>query len=127
MTESKGKIVDAYAEWDDPDAFRVFLVREDEHGNADLDNAKPMEAVHDFGDECATVEGRLYRAAFVRCARDFAGRPVDRVLGWSKEAPAKRVAKAVKSELARIENGEPGPSAQAVRLAIMLLPRKGGK
>ena len=27
-----GKIVQAFAEWDDPDAFRVFLVREDENG-----------------------------------------------------------------------------------------------
>lgn len=127
--DTKGKIVDAYAEWDDPHAFRVFLVREGEDGQPDLDNAKPMEAVHDFGDECESIEGRLYRAAFVKCAKDFVGVTALRgPIGWPKEGPAKRVAKAVKAELARIEKGEPCPTKGAVQLATMLVPkRKGGR
>lgn len=124
MSDSKGKIVDAYAEWDDPHAFRVFLVREDQDGHPDLDNAKPMESKIETGDVCATVEGRLYRAAMIRCTKDFVG-VRDKVLGWPKKAPAERVAKAVSRELDRIAKGEPCPTAAALQLVLMLLPRGG--
>ncbi len=112
------KVVDVYADWDDPYAFRVFLAYET--GDGDIDY-RPMRAEH-FGDSVAV---RLYRAVMRDCARDLAKRTVsNEPLGWPTEAPAKRVAKAVKEELARIEKGEPGPSDMAIQMALAMLPKR---
>jgi hypothetical protein len=123
-SDSNGKIVDAYVEWDDRgNAFRIYLAREEpELGEDDIysePEPEPMEAVHDdLGTE--TVEGRLYKAAFCRCPKDVGYMLAnDRVLGWPKEAPAKRVADAVKKELAKIEAGEPGPTDLAIQVAVI--------
>lgn len=125
-SETNGKIVDAYVEWDDPRAFRVYLIREVTRNDGDgpcldLDDGTPMESVM-TGDG---VEARLYRAAFLHATKDVARLDAcDRVLGWATEAPAKRVAKAVKVELARIEKGEPAPSIEAIQIAIASLPKR---
>ncbi len=108
----KGKIVDVYHEWDDPHAFRVFLVRE-----GGPEEGEPMEAVY-LGD---SIECRLFRAAFVKCYRDLGKQDaIDRVLGFEKEAAAKRVAAAVKAELKRIEKGEPAMTQQDVAWAVQI-------
>jgi hypothetical protein len=123
---AKGKIIDAFAEWDDPHAFRVFLVREEPDDESELEDPQPMEAVFGLDSWDDPIEARLYKAAFVACWKDLAGRPaVDRVLGFEKEAAAKRVAKAVKAELKRIEKGEPGPTDEAVSLTAQMLRKKG--
>lgn len=116
------KIVEAFAEWDDPHAFRVFLAREDADGFPDMDSATPMESVLDT--ETETVEGRLYRAVILACARDIAHQQYERVLGWPTEAPAKRAAKAVNAELARIAKGEPGPSTVAIQFALAAVSKR---
>ena len=109
------KIVDAFAEWDDPDAFRVYLVREGEEGNLDL--AKPMEAVIVDG---GAVECRLYKAVFCANPKDFRRQDHERLLGFNREAPAKRAAKAVKRELAKTAKGEPGPDSFTMQIAVLL-------
>lgn len=120
MVSDKRKIVDAFAEWDDPHAFRVYLLRDGD----DIDAALPMEAVHEVLGADALL-ARLYKAAFVANAKDFAGRDaIDRVLGWPTKAPAERCVKAVKRELRRLEEGKPGPSNEAIQIALMLLPKK---
>jgi hypothetical protein len=60
-------IIDAYAEWDDPHAFRVYLVEEyDEFEN------KPLKASYTEND----THGRLFRACFLANPKDFAGQTV---------------------------------------------------
>jgi hypothetical protein len=113
-------IVDVYHEWDDPHAFRVYLVRE-----GGPEEGEPMEAVY-AGD---SVECRLFRAAFVKCHKDLGPQDAcDRVLGFEKEAAAKRVAAAVKKELKAIEKGAPAMSDEqfslAVQIAKMLAPKR---
>ena len=129
-TNEPGPIVDAYAGWDDSgSAFRVYLVREDTEDGAtfaNLDHARPMRAVHGVDPLDDAVEARLYKAAFLRCAKDIAHLSAGtRELGWDREPPAKRVAAAVKKELAAIAKGKPGPTDDAIRLVLALLPRKG--
>lgn len=81
--------VDACAEWDDPEAFRVYLLQD---GDAE---PVALKKIHSG----TTTMARLYRAAFAANARDFVGIPAQgRDLGWSKEAPAKRAAKACRAE-----------------------------
>ncbi len=118
---SDEKIVDVYADWDDPHAFRVFLAYETS-GEGDIEY-RPMRAEHFDG-----IEARLYRAAFRDCAKDVANQPVQQgPLGWATEAPAQRVAKAVKKELDRIEKAQPGPSDAAIQMALMLVPKRKAK
>jgi hypothetical protein len=119
------KIVEAFAEWDDPDAFRVFLVREvDGEDGIERDDGTPMEAVY-TGD---SVEQRLFFAAMGACPKDFVGRDAGREIGWPKEAPAKRVAKAVNAELKRIEKGDPPPDPHAVSMGLQIAKiMKGGR
>lgn len=114
----KGKIVDAFAEWDDRDqTFRVYLVREepDRDDETSPEEPQPMEAAILDG----SVEARLHKAAFVRCWRDFTG-DHERVLGFAKRTSAERVAKAVKAELKRIEKGDPGPTDHEVHMTAQL-------
>lgn len=113
-------VVDAYAEWDDPHAFRVFLMFSD-------DTTEPVEAeYHHFGEW--TLNQRLFAAMMRDNPKDFIGRPADREIGWGKEPPAKRAAKAVKKELARIAKGEPPPDMQRInmglQIAAMMRPKK---
>lgn len=103
--------IDAFAEWDDPHAFRVYL-------STDIDE-DPIPMCAEYSG--TSVEARLYRAAFVACPKDLgsltsAGGP----LGWPKAAPAKRVAAAVRKELGRIKRGLPGVSNDAIKLAMLM-------
>jgi hypothetical protein len=116
MSEPKGRIVDAFAEWDDPHAFRVFLIREKD---GEQDDGAPMEAVHGVDPLDDPIEARLYKAAFCAHPKDFRGE-YDRVLGFKTRTPAERAAKAVKKELKRIEKGEPGPDNLSMQLACMI-------
>lgn len=125
---SKGKIVDAYAEWDDrAERFRVYLVREvertdDEQTFTDRDDGEPMASVLIGGE----IECRLYRAIICAHPKDFGGAH-ERLVGFagkSGRAKAERAAKAVKAELLKIERGEPGPSDMACQIAGILMPRK---
>ncbi len=111
-TGAERKIVDAYAEWDDPDAFRVFLMY-------DNDDTEPVEAEYwHFGEW--TLNQRLFYAMVRDNPKDFVGRPADREIGWLKEPPAKRAAKAVNKELARIAKGEPPPDLQTVNMGLQI-------
>lgn len=117
--EESEPVTDAYAEWDDPNAFRVYLVRDD-------DTAKPMKA--HYRDD-GTVEARLYRAAFLKCPKDFINTEISvGAVGWPTAASAKRVAKAVNAELKRIAKGEPGPTdadiSFAAQIARIMKPKK---
>lgn len=118
------EVVSAYAEWDDPDAFRVFLMYSD-------DSVEAVEAEYHVGGEW-TLNQRLYYAMVRDNPKDFVGRPADRgEIGWDKEPPAKRAAKAVNAELKRIAKGEPPPDPQEVTLwlqaATMMMPRKAAR
>lgn len=122
------KYTDAIAEWDDrARLFRVYLMPElmpEVAGDAEHDpEPKPLEAVHFESD--GDTECRLYKAAFCACPRDIGRLSAGREIGWEKEAPAKRVAKAVKRELKRIDKGMPGPDATALQIAILLAKPKG--
>lgn len=116
------KIVEAYAEWDDPDAFRVFLRYESKDGLRE--ETVPLEAEYMPN---GTVEQRLYYAAVYANPGDFVGRPADREIGWEKEPPAKRAAKACNAELKRIAKGEAPPDPQAVSLGLQLAAVMKGK
>lgn len=113
-------IISAYHEWDDPHAFRVYLVRE---GGPDA--GEPMEAVY-TGD---SVECRLFRAAFLKCYKDLAHQEVgEPVLGFQKEAAAKRVAKAVNAEIKRIKKGEPPMTDEQFAIGLQIAKlMNGGK
>ena len=115
------RYIDAQAQWDDRDqVFRVFLTPESTCKDPDPETV-PLQQVYAPGYGASELMCRLYRAAFVRCPKDI-GRLAaqDAVLGFSEAAAAKRVAKAVKKELAAIDTGQPAPSDDAVRLAIAL-------
>jgi hypothetical protein len=117
----QAKITDAYAEWDDrAGKFRVYLERED---GSDPEPLRPLMGVDPLDDK---TEARLYRAAFVACPRDIGPLTTGRGegLGWEKEAPAKRVANAVKKELAAMAKGKPGPSDMAIQIALVMVPKK---
>lgn len=129
MSETNGATqsvpyTDAFAEWDDAaHLFRVYLVPvvpEDDDDFDPIEQAKPMEPEY-IG---ASFETRLHRATFIACPKDIGALKVGDPLGWPKEAPAKRVAKAVKAEIARAVKGEPGPDdatvAWAAQIAKML-------
>ncbi len=108
------KITDVYVEWDDPRAFRVYLVRA-----GGEDDARPMRNVGHA--QRGSVEERLVRAAFVKNPKDFMSIPMhEQSLGWSKKGPAERAAKAVKTELVRIERGEPEVDDATVNMAAQL-------
>lgn len=111
-------MLQAVAEWDDrAQLYRVFVERED------ADEFEPMTAVHDFdGDDKQTPEGRIYRAAFVKCPKDFRGLTVGDPIGWPKKAPADRVARAVNAEIKRMHKGLPGPTSDVVRLVLAFTP-----
>ena len=112
------QIIDAIAEWDDRgQTFRVYLTREGQ------DESQPMEAR--LTEE--TIESRLYRAAFMKCYKDFLDKPHERVLGFEKEAAAKRVAKAVNAELKRVAKGEPGPTLHQVSMTAQIAGIMSGK
>lgn len=122
MSTEPATYADAYHEWDGRnDVFRVYLVH-----NQNVDpwsEDKPMAAVHFPSD--GDTECRLYKAAFLRCAKDIARLPAQcGPLGFAKEAAAKRVASAVKKELAAIRAGKPGPSDDAIRIVLAMLPRR---
>ena len=110
------KVVDVCVEWDDPKAYRVFLLREGD----DWDNASPLEAAYGSDSLDDPLMVRLYQAAYCDNPKDFAGRDVRHDLGWEKDAPAKRAAKAVKKELKRIEAGEPGPTREQIAWAAQI-------
>lgn len=121
--ENHGKITDVYVEWDDPHAFRVFLVRD-----GDMDHAEPMSGAGHV--ERGSVEERLFRAAFVKTPKDFMDQPAcEKSLGWPKKGPADRVLKAVRAELVRIDRGEPavddGTVSMAAQIAKILYSKKG--
>lgn len=127
--------VDAYAEWDDPHAFRVFLVLGDQHPGLDPIDCDDEDCLccHESvampafgGTDDGTIESRLYRAAFVACPKDIAKLTVDRrALDFATKPPAERVARAVKKELAAIAAGKPGPTDFAIQVALLRVPRKG--
>ncbi len=107
---SERRYTDAIVEWDDPEAFRVYLIPEDGEPVA-------LEKVH-MG---ATTMARLYRATFAANARDFVDMPAQgRDLGWPKEAPAKRAAKACRAELKRIAEGLPGVDDATLGMAAQI-------
>jgi len=119
IKEDASKINGVFAEWDDPKAFRVYLISED-------GESEPLRAA--FMDE--SLHCRLFQACFLANPKDFAGQSVeDRLVGWSKEAPAKRAVKAVQKELKKIAKGEPGPTREqvsfAAQLALILKKPKG--
>lgn len=122
MSTEPATYTDAYHEWDDRnDVFRVYLVPVD--GGEDQPEHKAMAAVHFPSD--GDTECRLYKAAFLRCAKDIARLPAQGgPLGFEKEAAAKRVASAVQKELAAIRVGKPGPSDDAIRIVLAMLPRR---
>lgn len=122
MSTEPATYTDAYPEWDDRnDVFRVYLVPVD--AGEDQPEHKAMTAVHFPSD--GETEYRLYKAAFLRCAKDIARLPArGPELGFAKEAAAKRVASAVKKELAAIRAGKPGPSDDAIRIVLAMLPRR---
>ena len=123
------KIVEAFAEWDDPDAFRVFLRYEgEENEDGDIrEETVPLEADYSASGEMA-IEQRLYWATMYANPKDFVGRVVDRDLGWERKPPAERAAKACNAELERIAKGEPQPdrskTAMDVQIATLMMPRK---
>ena len=103
-------IVDVHAGWDDRDqTFRVYLMREGD------DEGQPLQAAITDG----SLDARLYRAAFAANARDFTGAH-ERVVGFEKEAAAKRCAKAVKAELKAIANGKPPVSDHTLSMAAQI-------
>jgi hypothetical protein len=112
-------IEDVYAEWDDPDAFRVFLMYSD-------NTTEPIKAEYHHADEW-TLNQRLFAAMIHDNPKDFVGQKAGEI-GWERRPPAVRAAKAVKKELARIAKGEPPPDMQKVSLglqiATMMMPRK---
>lgn len=112
------KIVDAVVAWDDPHAWRVYLVRE---GDENLDLAQPMDTVIADG---GAVECRLYKAVFCANPKDFRNQEHERLLGFETEAPARRAAKVVKKELARIAKGEPEPDTFAIQVALLFARSK---
>ena len=122
---SEPKIEDAFAEWDDKrQLFRVFLTKAvvecpEECGFCEGCNPEQdlfLEPEH-FPETATMV--RLYRAAFCANPKDFRDQLVREPIGWAKRAPAERAAKAVQRELARIEDGSPGPTNEAVRMALI--------
>lgn len=103
-------IVDAVAEWDYRDqTFRVYLMREGD------DEGQPLQAAITDG----SLDTRLYRAALCANAKDFTGAH-ERVVGFEKEAAARRCAKAVKVELKRIAKGEPPVSDHTLSMAAQI-------
>ncbi len=117
------EVVNACAEWDDPHAFRVFLMYSD-------DTSEVVEAEYHHSGEW-TLNQRLFYAMQYDNPKDFVGREVDRDLGWDKEPPAKRAAKAANKELKRIAKGEPPPDKQKTALGLqimaMMMPRKAAR
>lgn len=115
--------VNAYAEWDDPDAFRVFLMYSD-------DTSEPVEAEYHTQGEW-TLNQRLYYAMVLANPRDFVGKPTSREIGWPTKPPAERAAKAANKELKRIAKGEPPPdpiaTADGLRFATIAMPRKAAR
>jgi hypothetical protein len=111
---------EAYAEWDDrAKLFRVYLIPAAPEGNDDFDeiaNTKPMESMF-TGD---SMEARLYRAAFCACPKDFGTFKIGEPVGWTTEAPAKRVAKAVTKEIANAKAGKPAPTDEQVSFVAQL-------
>ncbi len=114
---STAKVVGAYAEWDDPTCFRVYLVRDDDS------DPEPLRSGL-FG---AGEHVRLYRAAIAANARDFTQDARERLVGFEKEAQAKRAAVAVKRELKRIEKGEPPIDDHALYMAAQIGQMLGGR
>ena len=109
--------VNAVHEWKDPDGFGILLDRSD---GEESDWMQTGPSVDD-----GTVDSRLYRAAFFRCAKDIASTHIEAgPLLFAKEGAAKRVAAAVNKELAAIAKGKPGPTDADIRFRVQTLPRK---
>jgi hypothetical protein len=118
MSDAKGKIIDAYAEWDDPRAFRVYLVRE----GADDDGA-PMRA--HYSDD-GTVEARLYRGGG-RSARRPKQRAamgsLRRLRGWtSSTADAWRPNRPCRQRVDEEGAGAPSSSSRPMARARLAIP-----
>lgn len=119
------KYIDAFADWDakcsDFNGFRVFLVPEQNPPEDEEADWEEMPGEFLRAEHGESLMARLYLAAFVANPKDFRGHTVDqREVGFDKSPKAKRAAKAVKEELARIAKGEPGPSDVAVQFAAAI-------
>lgn len=120
---AKGDIVEAYGEWDDrAQTFRVYLAREGEDGNPDMDAAAPMRHFSRcVGSRPDPVEARLVWAAMIHCPKDLEGSDVHgEAIGFAREAQARRVASRVAKEIKAIRKDKPllhGVDAQITCMA----------
>lgn len=124
----KGEIQHAHAEWNDSEgAFCVYLAREGDDGEADVDNAKPLRPLMRAADRVGgdPVEARIVWDALIFCPRDFADQLARyNVLVFAREAQAKRVAARANKTLAELRNGVAPLEGPAAQMAYMM---KGGK
>ena len=125
----KNDILRAYAEWHDREGcFAVFLAREGEDGDEDIDHSTPLRQFgHCIGVTGADpVEARLAWAASIHCPKDLAGTAAqDAFLRFAKEPQAKRVAARANKELADLRKGKPVLEGVGAQIAYITAGGKG--
>lgn len=119
---SEGKIISAFAEWDDRrGVMRVYL-------DDGTDNP-PMLQREVHGN---VTHARLYRAAFIANPKDFSraaglNSTTEPAIGWEPRddddtrGRAERAADAVNAELVRMRARKPGPTDAQVNAAAQLV------